>query len=120
MWPTSGCLVSPHRDRTPSSLVGRLSGGCAVLVEPGFPAAGDLDPFGAPGADERPKRAHEPDAPGVGQVNLPGRAVDWDEQGLHLWCPGAAFVRVPVSRRVIISRLAALGAPSTSRGSSTS
>jgi hypothetical protein len=77
--------------------VDRLSGGCAVLVQPGFPPGGDPDPLGAVGAEERPDRVHEPGAPAAGQVNCPGWSGDRDEQGLHPWLvslasagPGAA------------------------------
>jgi hypothetical protein len=64
-------------------LVDRLAGGGAVLVEPRFPASGDLDPLGAVRADEFPDREPEPCVSFAGQVSFPGRGADGDEQDLH-------------------------------------
>jgi len=56
-------------------LVDRLPRGHAVLVEPCLPPVGDPESFAAVRTDDRPDDAHEPGG-AVGQVYLPGRAVD--------------------------------------------
>jgi hypothetical protein len=48
-----------------------------------LPPAGNPDPLDALRADERPQRAHEPDAPADGQVNHLRRPVNGNEQGPH-------------------------------------
>jgi hypothetical protein len=48
----------------------------------GFPAASDLDPLGALRADKRLEGTHKLRA-ATGEVNVPGRPVNGDEEGLH-------------------------------------
>jgi hypothetical protein len=82
--PVQAALPAEGSRKAGSRLVGRLSRSRGVLVQPGFPAAGDPDPLGAVRADEVPQRAHEPGTPAAGQDNSPRRAVDRDEKPLHL------------------------------------
>jgi hypothetical protein len=46
-WPEEAELEAEGLRDQGGGLVDRLSRGRAVLVQPGFPAAGDLDPLGA-------------------------------------------------------------------------